>query len=187
MERCVKCFAVHFPWPRYILAMISSYLHNRQLVYNTSSRPRLKHIASEAAQGSILGPDLWNINYDGILREDMPEGTFLVGYADDIAAVITARNTEEVQRKLRRVMLRTKTWLDSHGLDLVMHETELLLITGHRIPLHVEMNFGNEVITTKSTVRDLEIRLDPRLTLMYQIQYLASKAQKIVEQLSRLI
>ena len=42
----------------------------------------------------------------------MPEGTFLVGYADNIAAVITARNTEEAQRKLRRVMLRTKTWLD---------------------------------------------------------------------------
>ena len=32
-----------------------------------------------------------------ILREDMPEETFLVGYADDIAAVITARNTEEAQ------------------------------------------------------------------------------------------
>ena len=73
----------------------------------------------------------------------MPEGTFLVGYRDDIAAVITARNTEEAHRKLRRVMLRTKTWLYSHGLDLAMYKTELLLIIDRRIPLHLEMSIGN--------------------------------------------
>ena len=54
-------------------------------------------------------------------------------YAYDIAAVITARNTEEAQRKLRRVMLRAKTWLDFQGLDLAMHKMELLLITGSHI------------------------------------------------------
>ena len=63
---------------------------------------------SGAAQGSIFCPDLWNVNYDTILREDMPEGTFLVGYADDIAVVITTRSTKEAQLKLGRVMLRTK-------------------------------------------------------------------------------
>ena len=65
-----------------------------------------KHITLGAAQVSTLSPDIWN---DEILREDMPERIFLVGYADDIGAVITARNTEEAQRKLRRVMLRMKT------------------------------------------------------------------------------
>ena len=132
--------------------MISSYLSNRQLVYNPSSGPRLIHITSRAAQRSILGPDLWNVNCDGILREDMPERTFLFGYADDIAVVITARNTEEAQQKLRRVMLRTKTWLDSHGLDLAMHKTQLLLL------------------------RYLGIRLDPRLKFLNQIQYTSNKA-----------
>ena len=56
-----------FSVPRYILAMIISYLRNRQLVYNTISGSRVKHITSGAAQGSILDPNLWNINYDGIL------------------------------------------------------------------------------------------------------------------------
>ena len=56
----------------------------------------------------------------------MPKGIFLVGYTYDIAAIITTINTEEAQQKLRRVMLRIKTWLDSHGLDLAMHKTELI-------------------------------------------------------------
>ena len=80
----------------------------------------MRHITLGAAQGSILDPDLCNVNYNGILIEDMPERTFLVGYGDDIAAVIPAKNTEEASRKLRRVMLRTKIWLNSHGLDFCM-------------------------------------------------------------------
>ena len=135
-------------------------------MYNTGSGQRVKHI------------------YDGILKEDMSKGSFLIGYADDIAAVITARNTEEA---LRRVMLRTKTWLVFYGLDLVMHKTELLLITGRCIPLHVIMSIENEGIRTKSSVRHLGIRLDPILSFMYQIQYSASKTKKIRGQLSRLM
>ena len=46
--------------------------------------------------------------YDGILGEDMPVGTFLDVYSDNIAALITTRNTEEIQRKLRRVILKQK-------------------------------------------------------------------------------
>ena len=61
-------------------------------------QPRLKHITSGAAQRSILSHNPWNDNYDGILKKNMPEETFLVRYADIITAVITARNTEEAQR-----------------------------------------------------------------------------------------
>ena len=102
----------------------------------------------------------------------------MIGYADDIATVITARNIDEGQRKLRRLILRTKTWLDSRGLDLTMHKTKLLLIADRRIPLHVEMSIA--VIRIKSTLRYWGIRLDPSVTFMSQFQYSASKAQKIV-------
>ena len=59
----------NFSVPYYILAIISSYLSNRQLIYNTSSGPRVKHITSGAVQRSIPGHKLWNVNYDEILRE----------------------------------------------------------------------------------------------------------------------
>ena len=100
-----------------------------------------------------------------------------------------ARNMEETQRKLRRAMLRTKTWSDPHGLDLAMHKTELLLITGRHISLQVDISVGNKVNRTKNSLRYLAIRLrlDPRLTFLYQIQYPANYAQKIVGQLSRLM
>ena len=52
----------NFSVPHYILAMITSYLTNKQLAYNTSSGLRVQHITLVAAQGSILGSYLWNVN-----------------------------------------------------------------------------------------------------------------------------
>ena len=66
----------------------------------------------------MLGPDIWNVSYDGILRMEMPEGAFLVGYADDIAVVIVARDADLAQLLLNQVMRRVYSWLEDRGLEL---------------------------------------------------------------------
>lgn len=177
----------NFQVPGYLLKMMRSYLNSRTLIYNTTAGERRVEITSGAAQGSILGPDLWNISYDGILGLDMPEDTFLVGYADDIAAVIQARNTEEAQRRLRQVMIRTKVWLHSRGLELATHKTELLLLTRRRIPLEIAMQVDDVTISTKKFINYLGMRLDSKLTFSPQINYVTKKASEITTQLSRLM
>lgn len=57
-------------------------------------------ITSGVAQGSLLGPDLWNTSYDSLLRIDMPEGLCMAGYADDFAALVGRRTVEHAQSKL---------------------------------------------------------------------------------------
>lgn len=177
----------NFAVPYYLMKIIGNYLKNRELWYSTTNGSRTKRITSGAAQGSILGPDLWNASYDEILKIKMPEDTFLVGYADDIAAVIKARNTDDAQRKLRQVMLRTQAWLDQHGLQLATHKTEVLLLTRRHIPLEIEMHIGDTQILTKKVVKYLGIRLDSKLTYSAQINYATNKAAQITAQLSRLM
>ena len=58
----------------------------------------------------------------------MPDDTFLVAYADDLAAVITARDAEEAQRMLNQVMRRVRIWMEEHGLTLAMEKTEICLL-----------------------------------------------------------
>ena len=72
-------------------------MKDRSIVYDTTDVPIKREITSGAAQGSVLGRDIWNVSYDGILRIEMPEGAFLVGYADDIAMVIIARDADLAQ------------------------------------------------------------------------------------------
>lgn len=176
-----------FNVPAYLLRIIKNYLKDRVLIYNTTEGQRKIQVTSGAAQGSILGPDLWNISYDEILRIEMPQDTFLVGYADDIAAVISARDSEEAKRKLRQVMIRTETWLDSHGLQLATQKTEVLLLTRRHIPVEINIDIGDITIQTKRCINYLGVRLDPKLTYSNQIQYAANKAAKTTAQLSRLM
>ncbi|KAG8235913.1 hypothetical protein J437_LFUL015245 [Ladona fulva] len=84
--------------------MVRDYLKDRVLMYEMKSKSRTKDITNGVAQGSILGPNFWHALYNRLLRIDMPERTFLVGYADNIAAVIEARNPELAQLQLNQVM-----------------------------------------------------------------------------------
>lgn len=176
-----------FHVPPYLLRMVQSYLSERELTFDTAEGPRTREITAGAAQGSILGPDLWNAAYDGILQMEMPEDTFLVGYADDIAAVIVTRTVEAAQMKVNQVMRRVLGWLLDHGLTLATEKTEILLITGKRIPKQILMRAGPETLTTQDTVRYLGIQIDGRLNFGAHVKQAAAKASQVTTNLIRVM
>lgn len=176
-----------FRVPKYLLRILKNYLSERVLVYDTTEGPMKRTVTAGAAQGSILGPDLWNILYDGILRMDMPNGTYLSGYADDIIAVIVARDIEQIQWKLNQVMRRVTRWMEDHGLELAMEKTELVLITRKQIPTVVPMQVGSKEIQTKPAVKHLGIQIDTKLNYWGQIRQAADKAAAVTSALSRLM
>ena len=100
----VEALRVDFRVPPYLYRVLQDYLTNCWLMFDTPEGMKKMQIASETTQGSVLGVDLWNLNYDGILRTEMPEGCLQIGYADDLVAVITARTTDLLQLRLNQVM-----------------------------------------------------------------------------------
>ena len=143
-KNILETLQTRFQVPQYLLRMVKHYLWDRVLLYDTKEASREKTVTAGAAQGSILGPDLWNASYDGILRMEMPDGAFLVGYADDIAAVIEARDLERAQMKLNQVMRRVFGWMKDHDLDLAVHKTEILIMTTKRIDTVIQMQVGTD-------------------------------------------
>ena len=59
-----------------------------------------KKIAAGAAQVSILGPELRNASYDGLVRLQLQEESGLVGYVDNVAVFVAGRNLKLAQLKL---------------------------------------------------------------------------------------
>ena len=122
-----------FAVPKYLMRVLRSYLSDRMLIYNTLQGKKSRKVTAGAAQGSILGPDLWNISYDGILRLKLVDGCFMIGYADEIALVIFARNVQQAQDSLRICMLQTSVWREERGLSLAVAKTEIVMFTRRRI------------------------------------------------------
>ena len=69
-------------------------------------------------QGSVLGPTLWNVLYDGALRVELPEGCSSIAYADDFG--IEAK-TESILLVGRRRIPELNLRLEEHSCRTSMH------------------------------------------------------------------
>ncbi|GBP00325.1 Putative 115 kDa protein in type-1 retrotransposable element R1DM [Eumeta japonica] len=81
--------------PKYLCRVVASYFTNRVLKYDTEKGPKEYKITGGVPQGSVLGPLLWNIMYDGLLKVPLPTEVNFVAYADDIAVVIVAKQLDK--------------------------------------------------------------------------------------------
>ena len=125
------------------------------------------------AQSSVLGPDLWNIYYYGILMLELADGCFMIAYADDIVLVIIVRNVQQAQHSLSICMLNTSIWMEVHGLSLAAAKTEIVIFTRKQIDTVVPIRIDeNNVIETKSFVKYLGIILDTKLNYWEQVDFL---------------
>ena len=176
-----------FNVPNYLLRILRDYLRNRSLLYETLEGQRWMEVTSGVAQGSILGPDLWNATYDSLLKLDMPEESRLVGYADDVAALVAGRTVEQAQSRLGILMRRVSGWMTTHGFNLALEKTEVVILTKKRIPTLRPISFGESIIESKSAVKYLGLTLDSKMSFSEQIQAAANKAAAGVSALSRLM
>lgn len=174
-----------FEVPPYLLNIVGDYLRDRHLLYDTADSPKTKEITGAAAQGSVDGLDLWNVDYDGLLRLDMPDNTYLVSYADDVTAVITAGNAELAQLKLDQVMQMIDAWVESPGLELAFGIAEIVIQTRKCILTVIPMGVSPEVIRTQRSAKYLRVTLDNTLTFAEQIRHASSKAATFTAALRR--
>ena len=145
-----------FQLPQYFLRLIGDYSKDRFIVYDTEDDPKRKELTAGAAQGSLLGPDIWKASYDGILRMEMPDRCFLIGYADNVAALISARyeahlvaTNSLLLRAAESIMLQsTDVWADSMRYENYRKR----LAAVQRTPPHgvfVSHGLGGESLSTK--------------------------------------
>ena len=67
------------------------------------------------------------------MRIQLPEESMLVGFTDDVAALIERRDIELAQLKLNRVIWAVNVWMTRHGLSLALNKTEIVVLTNRRI------------------------------------------------------
>jgi len=77
--------------PRYLLNILGQYLRDRRIVvYGNDGAARVVNVSCGVQQGSVLGPDLWNVLYDELLGISLPPNVEVIAFADDVALVATA-------------------------------------------------------------------------------------------------
>lgn len=170
--------------PQYLTRMISDYLKERDL---TSAGTELTMTAG-VPQGSILGPLLWNLAYDGVLRlRDLPPGVDLLAYADDVAVTVQARSPGELETKANLALWEISLWMRQNGLELAPEKTEAALLVGKKACRDLDIRLDGTAIKTSKVVRYLGMHLDRGLRGSPHIRIAAAKTTKAAGQLARIM
>lgn len=174
--------------PSYLVGVIRSYLRDRRLRYGDSSgHEETISLTCGVPQGSVLGPDLWNVLYDGLLRTAMPQGVELLAFADDVAVVATGKGPWQLEELLAEAVFRAASWLTDHGLKLAAEKTEVVVLTRRNRRNTMVLSIGPHRIPSATHLRYLGVLVDARLNFIHHAASVAARADLSAQRLSRLL
>ncbi|KAL4083832.1 hypothetical protein QTP88_029148 [Uroleucon formosanum] len=154
--------------PEYLIRILRSYMSERKVLIGGegSTDGQNMKLSCGVRQGSVLGPTLWNLFYDGILRLPVQREAKLVAFADDIAIVATAHNAELLEQLVNPILSDIVKWTSDNGLRLAPEKSECVLLTkkhGHGSP---KLNIDGFQVSIKRAIRYLGVQLDTRMTFV---------------------
>jgi hypothetical protein len=170
-----------------ILRLLDDYFKDHSLLSSVSDVRTVMTVTSGVPQGSVLGPTLWNIMYDGLLREQLPAGVEFLAYADDVALVARGKDVCILERLLTSGAGVIVEWMASMGLELALHKSEAMVITNSKTHNDMRITIKGTEIATVPCIKYLGIHLDAKLNFTTHAMYVSAKASKVAANLARIL
>jgi len=175
--------------PGYLINIIRSYMSDRELLLgeNCTAGESGLPVTCGVPQGSVLGPTLWNMFYDGILRLPVHKDVKLIAFADDVAVVAVAHNVELMEQLVNPVLADIARWMTDNGLTLAPEKSECVVLTGKHCFGTPNLQIQGFSVPVKRDIRYLGVRLDTRLSFAEHATSVAAGAKATAAALGRLM
>ena len=170
-----------------LLQLFSSYLHGRSLraVVNgctSGSYP----VTASVPQGSVLGPILWNVYFDDLLR-GLPVAS---AYADDCTLThsYTREETADVINATNRQLGDIMAWGSRWQVKFASEKTQAMVISRSREDarlLQGKLKFGVDTLEIKDAINILGMEVDSKLCFDRHLESVARRASMRVTLLRR--
>lgn len=173
--------------PTYIIASIHSYLHNRWIRHAGELQQTTYPVRAGVPQGSVLGPLIWNLVYDELLSTELPSGTSLVGFADDLAVVSRHKDSQTLALNLQDTVDVVAEWLRMAGLGLAEDKTQMTALSSKRGLPNLTVRVGEATIRISKSIKYLGVEVSGNRWFTPHINSAVESGKRAVGQLCRLM
>lgn len=113
--------------PKKLLTLLENYLEDRRIIVRATGGKVRRNVYAGVSQGSILGPLLWNLMYDGLLKKlkAIPHLNAVI-FTDDLAVILDVAKQEEATTKFSDAMGVISRWCAHCGLGIAHEKTGVI-------------------------------------------------------------
>ena len=186
---CIREALRYHRVPSYLRHIVGAYLSERCVTYVGRDGVYQHQMSCGVPQGSVLGPLLWNIGYDWVLRGELSPGVDLTCYADD--TLVTARGSSHREAALLATAAVSQVVgrIRRLGLEVALSKSEAMVFHGPRRapPPGSHIVVGGARIAVECTMKYLGLVLDSRWDFGPHFRWLAPKLLSAAGALSTLL
>lgn len=151
--------------PLYLQTLIENYLDERKILYvNKYGCICHRDVKTGVPQGSVLGPLLWNIGYNWVLRGTLLAGMSIICYADDTLVTARGKDFREAAQLAAVGGALVVQRIRCLGLKVALHKTEAIFFHARfrRMPPEPHIIVDGVRVDVKTQMKYLGLLLDSR-------------------------
>lgn len=164
---------------RKFVEVVRSYFSGRLAFITLSGVTLDKEVTKGCPQGSVLGPTLWNILFDELVRLYYGSEVKVTAYADDLLVLVTGNSRNDVQRKATDTLERMWSWGEKVKLEFSPTNTVGLTLKvkfdRNRRPI---LKVREQRITMVESVKYLGVHITERLGFEEKLEKVHDKTIK---------